>query len=468
MKIAPNLLHTLTLSTLLATQAYAAGPRPPVNPSIGLDGSAAMHSDSAASDTTYLPGTGNGNFKSELINLNGVCATVVLTRDGFPISICTDYSTLSPVVSIIDPDEHTVIDRLIIGDGSVMGGIYAYINQLDQVVIADGTSALLILNTKDEEGNWALSNERRINLSPYIPKGEAINAVNPAADGSIWFVTDQGLVGRFDPEIYKVDTHRLKRGETVNNSFANSGDGKVAVATNNAVYLLEYKKKIKEIWRQKYDSGSHRKPGKLSHGTGSSPTFFGPIKGTEYLTIADNADSGDNLLIFNTENKKSPLVCKVELPSNEVFGSENSPIGVGNSVILTSSYGYPFPIEDTLPPAIPATAPLGKGMYRVDVVSGNKKSKGNQCELIWSNPVQSSAVPKLSVSDDYIYTFERIDEQYYYTVIDFLSGETVKKEKIGSGFMYDTQQLAGNMGFKQTFWQGSNAGIIKISPEQKR
>ena len=42
------------------------------------------------------------------------------------------------------------------------------------------------------------------------------------------------------------------------------------------------------LWSQTYDRGPARKPGQLSWGTGSTPTYFGPT-GVDYLTIVDNA-----------------------------------------------------------------------------------------------------------------------------------------------------------------------------------
>lgn len=473
MKLIPSTILALTLSSITAAQAGLMGPRPPANLSMGLDGAAAMHSDSAASDTTYLSGPGAEGFKTEFAFLNGVCSTVLVRRDGNPLVVCSDFGDQSPMIYLLDQNTSAVMAQMRVELGSTMGGIYAYLDHRDRVVIADGADALLWVEAKQKDGQWSLKKKKRANLSRVVPKGEYINALNPDAEGGIWFVTDQAMAGRYDSEEKETVTLRLGKGETVHNSFANSGDGKAAIATDRALYLLEYDDdEIEVVWRAEYDSGSHRKPGKLSHGTGSSPTFFGPVTGTEFLTIADNADDGEQLLIFDTgiKGKRDPLVCNVSLPAVEgVFASENSPIGLGRSAIISSTYGYPYPIDGSLPPSVPSSAPIEGGMYRVDVSEYYKPGKGVKdkdqpvCNITWANPVSSSAVPKLSVSDQLIYTVERQNEDYSFTVIDFHSGKTIGTQLMGSGRIFNTLQLAGNAGFKQTYWQGTTGGVIKVS-----
>ena len=65
------------------------------------------------------------------------------------------------------------------------------------------------------------------------------------------------------------------------------------------------------MWRQAYDRGQGRKPGQLSWGTGSSPTFFGPTTGYEFLTIVDNAFPLVNLLVYNSSNGEQ--LCKLPI-----------------------------------------------------------------------------------------------------------------------------------------------------------
>ena len=109
------------------------------------------------------------------------------------------------------------------------------------------------------------------------------------------------------------------------------------------------------------------------------------------------------------------------------------------------------------------------GMFRVDVSEGYKPGKGvkesdpSVCNITWENPVHSSAVPKLSVSDQLIYTVDRQGDDYSFMAIDFHTGEALDAQLMGSGRIFNTLQLAGNAGFKQTYWQGTTGGVVKIS-----
>ena len=139
--------------------------------------------------------------------------------------------------------------------------------------------------------------------------------------------------------------------------------------------------------------GRPQKPGQLSWGSGSTPTFFGPNTGGDYLTLIDNADNKVNLMVVRVAN--GGLVCKTPVLTSGGPGSENSPIGAGRTVIAASTYGYPYPaVPDDAGPAVPPTAPFTGGMTRVDV-----RADGTGCDVIWDSAVRSAAVPKLSLAD---------------------------------------------------------------------
>ncbi len=86
--------------------------------------------------------------------------------------------------------------------------------------------------------------------------------------------------------------------------------------------------------------------------------------------------------------------------------------------------------------------------------------------LIWQNEVRSTAVPKLSISDERIYTvaLDGSDEGYYFTVVDPDTGDVVASTKVGTSVLHDTLQMAGNMGADKVYWQGTLSGILRIYP----
>ncbi|MFF0561752.1 hypothetical protein [Streptomyces sp. NPDC004266] len=82
----------------------------------------------------------------------------------------------------------------------------------------------------------------------------------------------------------------ISTGEGVQNSIS-TAPGRTAVATDHALSPLSAAPDGTPVveWRAPYDRRPARKPGQLSWGTGTTPSFFGPEHGTEFVTIVDNA-----------------------------------------------------------------------------------------------------------------------------------------------------------------------------------
>jgi len=211
------------------------------------------------------------------------------------------------------------------------------------------------------------------------------------------------------------------------------------------------------VSRQPYDRGSGQKQGQLSWGTGSTPTFFGP-GGDRYLTIADNADSQEHLLIYRIDPKTgaSRLICRTPIFTPGASAAENAPIGVGHSVVIVNTYGYNYQIG-----AHPG--PIPGGLTRIDV-----RKNGSGCDTRWTSAVPSVAVPKLSTRDGDIYTVQRAPTgttaNYAMAVIDSGSGRTLALRALGSGLRWETLQLAGVTSRTGVFYQGTVAGIAAIRP----
>ncbi|WP_225102000.1 hypothetical protein [Streptomyces sp. CoH27] len=125
-------------------------------------------------------------------------------------------------------------------------------------------------------------------------------------------------------------------------------------------------------------------------------------------------------------------------------------------MVLVNTYGYNYH------PGQPVV-PLPGGMTRIDV-----RPDESGCNQAWSNPVPSSALPKLSTEDGNIYTVQRTltgtTENFALNVIDFATGRTVSTQPLGTGQQWDTTQLAGVTGPDGTLYQGTTAGIAQIHP----
>ncbi|MBL4796161.1 MAG: hypothetical protein JKY50_01970 [Oleispira sp.] len=482
----------LTLSIAVSLPTFALEPRPTPNPNVGLDGAATMHSDTYSSDTTPLAGpwgADSNRVKSKSISLAAACPTSLIRSDGHPLVLCTNMFGLNPVVHILNKKSGLSMAKLNLPAGSLLGGVYAYLDNQDRLVMVDGKHNLVRVkaywDTSRIIKRWKVSIDESVSLTEavnthctndgesYLESNcDSVVSINAGGLNDVWFVTKQGLVGSYDTETAVIKTLKLAAGEEVHNSFSNTLTGQAGIATNEALYLiaLDEEGELNIQWRAKYDSGSHRKPGQLSKGTGATPTFFGPETGSEYLMITDNNDFQTSLLVYKTDVDQAELICKYPLFEEGTSGTENSAIGIGRSVIVASTYGYPYPkVPDGVPAAVPEKANFSGGMIRIDLYDDE-----SGCSEVWQNDLRSSAVPKLSTADNMIYTVERrnvmnspkatLVDSFYFTALNPDTGITLYQKYIGGGFFSDTLQMAGNIGPDQVYWQGTVGGMIRISP----
>jgi len=482
-------IQKIIIALAISTMAFSShAQRPFPNPDVGLGGAATMHSDTYSSDTTPLVGplgAGSSEVKSKSVPLAAACPTSLIRSDGHPLVLCTNMFGLNPVVHLLNKDHGRSMANMNLPAGSLLGGVYAYIDHLDRLVMVDGQHN--IVRVKAEWDTSRIINRWKVSIDESVSIASAVNSrcpdansdcdsvvsINAGGQGDVWFVTKGGVLGIYDQYTTTVKTTFLGQGEEVHNSFSNTLEGYAGVATNEALYLLQRDESGQPviIWRAKYDSGNHRKPGQLSKGTGATPTFFGPASGSEYLMITDNNDQQASLLVYKTDSDNADLVCSHPLFKAGTSGTENSAIGLGNSVIVASTYGYPYPrVPDGVPEAVPAQADFVGGMVRIDI-----RPDESGCDLVWENSLRSSAVPKLSTADNLIYTVERrgllnkpkagLADSFYFTTVDPETGATLYQKRIGGGFFSDTLQMAGNIGPDQIYWQGTVGGMVRIAPE---
>ncbi|MCX4447908.1 hypothetical protein ACIOEZ_20895 [Streptomyces sp. NPDC087866] len=457
-------------SAFPAQAATGFDPLPPHNPYAGPQGTATMHGDTGSSDATPLAGPGAGSLTSRRVALQSACPTVLVGSDGYPVALCTPILGQVPTVHLLDPATGNSLAELRIAKGSLLGGVYAYLDDQDRLVAVDGDRALLrIAHRRTASGGWELYVASSLSLASAVPEGDAVTGVSPDWKGRVWFATGGGVVGTADDRTGAVHALTLPAGERVDNSISTAPAG-TAVATTHATYLLTAADDGTPAvaWRQPYDRGPARKPGQLSRGTGSTPTFFGPRTGTDYLTVVDNAAPTENLLVYRADT--GAQVCSVPVLQAGGSGSENSPIGAGNSVFVASTYGYPYPaLPDDAGPSTPAAADFEGGLSRVDV-----RADGSGCDLKWDTTVRSSAVPRLSTADGLIHTIIRtpaipfthttsILDSFLYAAIDPATGRTVRTHYLGTSALYDTLQMVGSIAPGGVIYQGTITGILRIT-----
>ncbi|MEV0298383.1 hypothetical protein [Nocardia sp. NPDC050710] len=450
-----------------ADAARSWGPLAPPNPALGPVGSSTMHGDAGSSDATPLAGPGAGPRAVSSYPLAAACPTLLQGADGLVVALCTAIAGQVPTVHLLDPAAPGPLGHslalLELAKGSLLGGVYAYLDNADRLVAVDGDRALVrVTHRRDGGGRWRLTIEHRTDLSAAIPVGDNVTGLVPDWAGNVWFATGNGVVGLVTPA-GATATLTLPAGEQVANSISSAPSGRVAVATTHALYEFraDVSGRPERLWRAAYDRGPARKPGQLSWGTGSTPTYFGPGSGAEFLTIVDNAAEPVKVLVFRSGSGES--VCSQSVLTKGGAGSENSPIGIGGSVFVASTYGYPYPtVPEGAGPAVPATAPFVGGMTRVDVDDSG-------CHTVWENTVRSAAVPHLSTADGNLYTVTRVGldittplDGYAFTVVDPDTGEVISNLPLPGTIVADPLQTSALIATGRRVLQGTITGILRV------
>ena len=450
------------------------------NPYLGINSLATMHGDAQSSDATPFAGPGDpgvgGTWKVTFTNHWAACPTILAGQDGYIQALMTqflgsDAKVRKPKLAIIEPASGAQLGAMEIPTGALLGGVYAYLDADSNLVMVDGTNALTwISHSQDGMKVWV---SRRIDLTDAMklePKDHVVGIV-PDWHGRIWVASERGVVGLIDPKRNVVRLTKLQQyssTERIDNSISACPQG-VSIITSYGIYMLgadASTSKPRIIWSHSYDRGTKQKPGQLSHGSGATATFFGP-NGSDYVMLSDNADRQEKLIVYRSADGSA--VGQGPLFTPGTSGTENSMIGVQNSIVGACTFGYPYAQYPDTKPAY--RAQVAPGMERWDV---NDDASG--ITLKWrNNGIYSAAVPRLSTADNLIYTCERprgpagvlTGPVVYACAIDMDSGRVVHRQRLprlanllAGG---DPSQMVGVIDKHGVWWQGTIGGIYRIS-----
>lgn len=457
-----RLFVVLALCLTAAVPAYA-GPVAPHDPWAGPDGTATMHGDPESSDSTPYAGPGAHAAPGVATMLPAVCPTILAGSDGLLQALCTEYADQAPSLYLIDPATGAVLVRRHLSKGSLLGGVYAYIDAHNRLVTVDGGSGSVVLIAHHRTATgWYTHTEAQIRI-PFTricgsATCDAVATVAPDTRGNVWFATAGGRAGFTSLRTRTVAARALGQHETVANSISTAALG-TAVTTDHATYLLrDANGHVAIVWRRAYDRGPARKPGQLSWGSGATPTFFGPATGSDYVAITDNAVPLEHLLVYNA--RTGTTVCTAPIFGQGNSGTENSPIGFNRSVYVASTYGYAYP-SGASGTSQPLAARFVGGLQGFQV-----PRSGSTCVLQWTNPVASAAVPRLSRAEKVIYTVERGAGGLTWNLvrINAVTGHTESSTPLGAGPQADTLQMVGTILPNRTLIQGTITGFVTVRP----
>src|ERR1700739_2131238 len=225
MALVPALLPVVIPATARAADVW--GPQAPPNPFMAGQGLASLHNDAESSDAGPLPGPGLHPAAIFGFPLLAACPTIMQGSDGLVLALCTTDLKQTPTIYLIDPGgivpRVVPLARLQVAPGSLLGGVYAYLDDYNRVVMIDGSNHLLrITHAKGGPlGLWHLTVTESIDLSSVIPPGDNSVGLVPDYAGNVWFATGNGVVGVVNASGGVTSLH-LPAGEQVANSISSS------------------------------------------------------------------------------------------------------------------------------------------------------------------------------------------------------------------------------------------------------
>ena len=444
-----------------------------------------MHDDAFSSDVfSGISPKGDLTFTFE--TKQGAVPTILLGSDGFLQVICVRNESANgsmqrtPYLLLLNSETMETVASLKLPAGTALNNIYGFLNQNDELMLANGKNIYQIAHFQ-QNNKWEFNIKNEFKLESATDDFEFVG-ITPDWEGNIWFASYDSKAGFLNPKNGQFSLISLSdiKDEIVANSISSSPAG-TAIATTHAIYVLNLKNCKPEIsWKAEYDRGTKVKPGQLSWGTGSSPSFFGPKSGYEYLTLLDNGTEGTHLNIYNSENGNL-IASELAFDGDPEQGSENSPIAFGNSVIIASTFGFPYPASSS---ATDEKGVLKNGVQRFDVNDDGKGAKA-----IWYNKeIRSTSVPKMGKDSGKIHFIsEGEKEDQFYTELDFKTGKIARKVKIDLdpysvvpnasqlsttqkkemlnriGNPFNPMQMAPLFDGNGKIYQGTKLGILKIA-----
>jgi hypothetical protein len=303
---------------------------------------------------------------------------------------------------------------------------------------------------------------RTYDLSSVVPEDQSLQSVLPDAQGLLWFTTSGGLVGTVQPDTGAHQVIALNQ-EPISKSFAVdpvAERGGVFIVSDYAMYRFDADATgaPQITWREVYDRGSRQKPGQVQQGSGTTPTLIG----TDFVAIADNADPQLHVLVYRRAAavQGSRLVCAVPVFLPGRSATENSFIATDHSIIVENNYGYAN-LRATMFGR--TTEP---GITRIDL---NAAASG--CHPVWTSEESvPNVVSQLSLATGLMYTYTKdpgpdSTDAWYFTAIDFASGQTVFKRLAGTGVLYNSNYSSVYLGPDGTGYVGVVGGLVAIGDQ---
>jgi hypothetical protein len=427
--------------------------RPVQNPFMAPDPNNNLHNDAYMTDAYRRLGPLGEDTTTASTLFARECASITFDRQGRLVTVCVGLD--HPVLALIDPHRLAVIaahdlpPRQPSSDPftTFAGGGYFYLDNHDRAVVPTGTRHIFVL---EPDGGTGFSLVEDYDLSGIIGEGDPIISALPDYKGRIWFASTAGVVGWVHPRSGKLRSRDLA--EPITNSFAVDETGGVFIVTDEALYRFEAKgSKVRTVWRRGYSNIGIKKPGQTQAGSGTTPTLIAKGK----VAITNNADPMKIVVYRRGRQHGGRKICSKPVFDEGAGATDQSLIAAGRSLIAENNYGY------SGLSAVEGGRTTTPGLQRIDIRKG-------KCRTVWrSDEIAPSVVPKVSLRAGLVYTYTKpantgTGDPWYFTALDFDTGETAYKRLVGEGLGFNNNYAPVTIGPEGTGYVGVLGGLTMI------
>jgi len=436
----------------------------PRNPGMAEGSWGTYHHDTYQSDTYFISGPLGHNPIVTSVLLGHAVVPITFFKDGLIVAGSLHYGDGGAgwwQLNLIDPVTLSTLDQFPLPVDILEGtfyplGAYWYVDNEDRIVVATTEQSIWLVS---HTGNAFNQSPLKYDLKGEINGDDDIRYLAPDFGGLIWFITRKGIVGTLNKEAEpgnRVQTTLLPAGAVYDNGIAIDEDGGIYFNSSKAMYRYDADQNGVPVqtWVEPYDGGTHVKV--ISRGSGTTPTLMG----TDYVTIVDNADPQMHVLVYRRAKdvQGNRLVCAVPVFQPGQSATENSLIATDKSIIVGNNAGYGVD-----PKEVEHGRTTKPGFTRIDI-----DEDGYGCHIVWTNQeIGPIAAPKLSVKNGLIYSVTKDKgpantDAWYFTAMDFYTGETVYKVLTGPGPLYNTWVDCLYIGPNGRAYWGVKSGIVSV------
>ncbi len=327
--------------------------------------------------------------------------------------------------------------------------------------------------------------EINFNQMPDPILDEAILGINMMYDGMISFATTAGRVGVVSRDFS--DWHVLmvnqEPDEGLYNSIAADEDGGIYVVTTRKMYRVQWtgdeltQDEAAGAWSASYEHGPDTmQPGRISIGSGTTPTLMGSGEQNKFVVICDGRDVMRIMLFWRDEipedweaiepGKDRRIAAEVPVdfgdPTVQFTSTEQSILIRGYDAVVVNNYYGPNAVTGifaALFSNLPQFAPYGVQKFRWDPI-------GRILNPMWANPDVScpNSVPTMSSKSGLMYCIGQRNSTWTLEGVDWETGDSAFHLILGDSLKYNSYYAGTEIGPDRNIINGAVYGVLDIRP----